>query len=94
MAEVIAELVKILPENDWLRLALIVFVLLLVVLRAKLFTGLLDISRYLSRWVTCQVLRKHTYMRGTGMVDMTTMSGDFYYRCCICGKTTVGRGVL
>ena len=94
MAEVIGELVKVLPENDWLRFALLVFFILLLVLRGTLFTGIRDISCYLFRWAKCQALGKHTYMRRAGMVDMSSLSGDFYYSCTICGKTTVGRGVL
>ena len=54
MAEAIRELVKVLPDNDWLRFALIVIIVLLIVLREKLFIGLLSASRYMYRWWRCQ----------------------------------------
>lgn len=95
MQEVIAELVKILPENQWLRLVLLMFVVMLVVLREKLFIGALASVRYLYRWVRCQVFGRHFWLMQSGYLDLGNMNyGTFNYRCDICGKRDVGPGVL
>ena len=94
MAEVVGELVKVLPDNEWLRFALIVIIVLLIILREKLFLGLLSGIRYLYRWGRCQVFRKHTWFRGAGLLEDNMVTGHFVFRCHICGKTTAGPGTL
>ena len=89
MAEIIAELVKILPENQWLRFALIVVVVLLLVLREKFFLGLLAICRYVYRWSSCKIFQKHFWVSHSGLLDRNFITGTFIYRCTICGKTDV-----
>ncbi len=84
MAEVIAELVKVLPENDWMKLALLVFALLLIVLREKLFTGIVEIYRYLFRWIGCRIGR-HTWVGG-GAVISDSVNYSWSY-CYICQRT-------
>ena len=87
--DVMAELLKILPENDWLRAAIVVFALLLVVLREKLFTGTREICRYIYRWALCRYGR-HTW-RYYGLGDLVYISGagvpsNYIYKCVICLK--------
>ena len=85
MNEVVAELVKILPESQWLRFLLIVFIVMLIVLREKLFTGGLLCVRYLWRWAGCRI-GKHSWKHVFGV------NGYSQYACRICHRSkTVDR---
>ena len=93
MAEIVSELVKILPENDWMRLAFLVFLAMLIVLRKSLFIGIMDICRYLFRWLKCRFGR-HTWIIRSGHVDDNMVTGMFVYNCVICLKDDVRKGIL
>ena len=95
MSDAIVELVKILPENDWLKAFTLISMVMLVVLREKLFTGMLEVCRFSLRWVKCQILRKHTRIMRSGTFDEGSMLvGTFRYTCLICGDTVTNRGML
>ena len=95
MAEVIAELTKFLPENDWMRLALLVFALLLLVLREKLFIVIGRGCRYLYRWVKCRFGRHTWISTGVGQLNPNTLiTGKFIYRCSVCLRQEVFDGTL
>ena len=88
--DVVAELLTILPDNDWLKAAIVVFALLLVVLKEKLFTGSREVSRYIFHWTKCQIFRKHTW-KYYSFGDMVNFSGivgpsNFVYKCVVCLK--------
>lgn len=85
MTEIIAELVKVLPENDWMKLALLVFALMLVILREKLFVGVREICRYMYRWIMCR-FGKHTWLSGSGKPSRDMLTGLYVYYCVICGR--------
>ena len=93
MAEIVGELVKILPGNDWMRLALLVFLAVLIVLRKNLFIGIMEICRYLFRWVKCRFGR-HIWIIHSGQVDDNMVTGLFIYCCVICLKNDVRKGIL
>lgn len=94
MEQIVAELVKVFPQNDWVKAFLFVFLALLVVLREKLFVKSGEGLRYSVRWFKCKILQKHTYRRSAGFVDMSTLIGDFYFECIVCGYTRLGRSSL
>ncbi len=94
MPESIISLLKeVLPENDWMRVGLIVFLVFLVVLREKLFIFIGTVLRYLYRWILCR-FGQHTWFKHSGVVDDNLITGRFIYVCDICRKTRIRDGIL
>ena len=56
----IAEIVGILPENDWLRFTFLTLLVLVGFLKEKPFVVIWKTVRYLYRWTRCR-FGKHTW---------------------------------
>ena len=95
MQEVLAEFVKFLPDNDWLKLLFLMFLLLVAFLRERLLTGSLACLRYMYRWFRRQMIEKHYWLMQSGYLDRDNWTyGTFNYRCLECGKYDSGPGIL
>ena len=83
MSAVVAELVKILPENEFLRAGLIALFIIVVPVKPAIWVG--QGLRYSVRWVRCQVFGRHSWVQVMGVPNIwgQPMSGTAQCRVCL-----------
>ena len=85
MSAVVAELVKILPENELLRAGLIALFIIIVPVKPAIWVG--QGLRYTVRWVRCQVFGSHSWVQVTGALNLWGQPMSGTVQCTVCLKS-------